>query len=652
MVPEQNGACLIIFRVASSERQAPLPECQVCLDLLEERRSQGRDAFAVPVPPMADLVSRWGEDWAWRKRLWYPCMPHSELPAGDLAFLAQKGPAWLYELIVSQHLPASQFMDFARDADPRIRWALASSPACPEDCLHKFAADRDAVVRAAVAASANCPPAWRAQLIRDSDWRVRVSAMCGLHSGAWNDLDASTLEYLANDCDPQVRRVVIAAPGLPMALAAKLADDTDGRVRQVAAGHVRQRKSPFDRPEHHTARNRILQKLMFDPDERVREASADGGQPFLFYEEHARTMTRDTAHCTRWVLARNTRNPELLARLAGDGHWAVRIAAAENPNTPADTLIAMCRTYGFQEAVNLVYRLANHPCLPAEAICLLIDKEREYRLLHPRAFMLMLISDPEQSEACDQADGKVGDFFEEQANLSPKQMIECLPLDENNGHVADYAKCRSYFPDLMLLDKMRQEHPEMDSQWDVRLYRWALNSQRSMWIAVPAVLIATCAMAFHARNATRRLVRVNNGGTSVLAEPSPQAIEELFAHMLASKDSKLRAAALKNAHCPAAKLLKAAEHYLAHIQEEDKGGLRTAIGHISANPALPRQAKFLLLEQMKQNPNRDVIQGLLRKPNVNAEEWLELAGACEDGDYRRDIGRALWLWHGWIIPER
>lgn len=610
----------------------PLPGDYDWHTMLEECRREGRDAFAVPFPPMAELVERWGEDWAWRKRLWYPHKAGIELTADERKMLAEKAPEWLCELIVSKNLPSAEFAGYVQHHDSRIRWALAASQNCPAVSLQTFARDDDATVRAAAAGNANCPPDLRNELMLDSDWRVRVATLYGMHAKPYHDPGVAALERLANDADARVRGVVAAIPRLSRALVAQLAEDPDSVVRArisryqpqdvsfferqsedadavvrlSVARHLFHRDPPFDQPEYQDAHNRILQKLMLDADERVREQAATFWQPFPFYDANAAVMAKDTVQKIRWVLAYNTRNQETLAQLAEDEDEYVVEAVIENCATSADILTTLCsnvlnsiedisKTKAFEfsqhdfvkhlgdpefskklhansnrdkrlkKQFRFANALSNNLRLPTELIDALIKIERKHEREHGTR------------------------FFDKQPNLTPQQIVQ--------RHVFD------------------DEAKDCDC--------------------------SCCDDEVTSRNAVRHKLTQLSGDA--------QFIDEFFRLMLECTSYRMdyRELAFMNVYCPPDELLKAVKHYIAHTSDDDRGGLEYAIEAIAANPAIPGEARTLLLEQASIHR---VFEGLIRNPTVRAEEWLAIATA-PDHPRPQDAAKALWAWYGQVVPD-
>jgi hypothetical protein len=322
-----------------------------------------------------------------------------------------------------------------------------------------------------------------------------------------------------------------------------------------------------------------------------------------------------------------SRQPAILAKLSEDASAEVRHAVAENPNTPPETLNAMCRAlkvpimmFGFDEAagnaVRLLSSLSNNPRLPADAIQHVAEKEHDYR------------------------------FFEEQAHLPPELMVERLRFDHDDEDAADFIKCRSYFPWMKVADRVNRSRgaDASEEHWSERLIGRAMG--RSSWIAMPMIMVAMFGMTFRAKKAAVEIVRESGGDASVMSEPSPETIQGLFTHMLASGNYTLREAALKNVRCPDDELLRAVRHYLANASDDDKGGLRYTIRDIARNPGLPPEARALLVDHVKADGDHEVLSGLLRNPSVSVKEWRDMAVSLADPSRQQDARQALWIWHG------
>jgi hypothetical protein len=127
----------------------PFPVFDDIYDMYVEHHEKRKHFFVIPLPSLEKLTERWGEDCAWRKRLWYPDRDEIKVTSSERKYLSNKGSNWLYELIISKHLPADEFEQHLYHKEDRIRWALAASFDCPKNCLEVLAKDNNTIVRAA-----------------------------------------------------------------------------------------------------------------------------------------------------------------------------------------------------------------------------------------------------------------------------------------------------------------------------------------------------------------------------------------------------------------------------------------------------------------------------------------------------------------------
>jgi hypothetical protein len=678
--------------------------------LLKEWRTEGRNVFVEPLSPFTDLVLRWGESWAWRKRLWNPDRPTHMLSAEERTTLAAKGIDWLFELIVSKNMPSNTLAELAEHPEPRIRWAVASSPDCPKSCLKLLAKDTEPSVRAAVARRQDCSPAFRLTFAMDPDWTVRVATLFGSHENADHNLDEAVLIQLAKDVEPRVRCAVATVPKLPRSLVDKLsrdpdsavvkcvscfqppdisalerqaedpnpemriavaihvsqrkapfdevenraaaqrilekllldpepairkkvvsgwlphpsdvsifqrlAEDSDPEVRMVVVGHISQGKAPFDRSENRATAQRILRKLMFDPHLSIRESVVENEElPFLFFEEHAEILVQDDDENIRRIFAEITRQAHILNLLADDKSSKVRKAVAENPNTSPETLTAIASKISIPipgystdapDHIALAEKLSNNPRLPSKAIEILLQKVLELDEIE-----------------CD--------FFDMQPNLSPEQIIECLKFDEDDEdkeEIEAYQKCRSFFPRMMVEDRMKETEQEKEGEETVGRIVTLLRQRK-------------------AKAAAKELLEEKGG----LIEPNIAAIEALFEHMLTCGVESLFKEAVRNVHCPPKALSEAVQRYLAHFKEDDKGGVEGVIADIAANPALPVEARKVLIKHLKQEKDDPVCYGLCHNPILTKLERRDLATNAVSSEDRKYLERALWIWCGETISE-
>lgn len=603
----------------SAGEKPTLPAYYRCGEMLAERRHLGEAIFASPLPPMAELVARFGEDWAWRKRLWNP--DRARDPHGiDWRLLAARGETWLFELIVSKTLPAAAFSDYRQHPSSRIRWALASARHCPEPDLRVLAVDAEATVRAAVAGHPATPPEVRATLRNDSDWRVRASTLLVPRTGPWAAPDPAVLDHLAGDADARVRTVVASLPDLPSSLVTQLYDDPDAtvrsriprcqtlsteiwqrlahdadpKVRLSAAGQAFRGEPPFNAPEQQAVRNRILQTLMLDSVDAVREEAANAWQAFAFYEQHAATMVEDSVTSVRRLLARITRNPVILSTLVIDSDSSVSEDALANPNTPATAIEACCQ--------RVISEIAA------------IDKIETVDI-DPMDYILRS-QDPvfkAQAEAMRTKEQRLD------AQLDQMRALGARPeLPER--FVSAFVDLEIRFGVRLFDDAACLSPPQMQKRWRAELASEDCGD-------------AQCPCHHEERTFLQHLEPCSHDASTY---------REFFHHVIKEGDRNHRGQALASRHCPPELLAQAVQ---AHLDGADDGEYDYAIRYMAANPALSDATRQTLVQRVIEQQDHDVISGLARNPTVSAVEWRTI-GANTQSPHYAEARDALWLWHG------
>src|SRR5262249_28865669 len=125
-------------------------------------------------------------------------------------------------------------LSLAKDKEAKVRWGLAGNAAAPQAVLTELAQDKDARVRAASAGNPSTPASSAQKLAGDGE--IAGAQMVA----ARKDLSAlshdTLAKLLANPCS-LVRANCAANPSLPLADAAKLADDAAFEVRAALAGN-------------------------------------------------------------------------------------------------------------------------------------------------------------------------------------------------------------------------------------------------------------------------------------------------------------------------------------------------------------------------------------------------------------------------------
>ncbi|MFF3561321.1 hypothetical protein ACFYXS_14890 [Streptomyces sp. NPDC002574] len=212
----------------------------------------------------------------------------------------------------------------------RVRRNVAERRDLPEAVVDAILADPDPSLRMEFAGSARADPAQRARLLDDPSWKVVMSLAMGpvLYRGRAEPLPDWVYERLLAHPEPRVRHETVTSSPVPAHLLARLADHTDGRLRQAAC-------RAWD-----ILPGATQDALLDDPDPQVRHAAA------------LRVCHRD-AERTTWP-AEELADPwagealgfGLLSRELAERMVAERPASvAPNPSLPPD----------------LVRQLATHP---------------------------------------------------------------------------------------------------------------------------------------------------------------------------------------------------------------------------------------------------------------------------------------------------
>lgn len=586
--PQSEGTLSYGLNDEAADDLPVFPDFNDCRIMLLKLRQQGKNAFVAPFPPMAELIERWGENWAWRKRLWYPDRADVGLCAEERKQLTEKGASWLFELIISKHLPPEEFERYLRHEDIRVRWALAVSSASPLNCLRILAKDSEAVVRAGVAGNLNCPRDLRAELEEDAEPHVRISTLYGMHPNPYHHPDISVLARLATDADVAVRQVVAAIPDLPPALVQRLTDDPDGNVRAramyyqiedvsvfvqragdsdpeiryIAALRAKREEPPFDKPEHQETCGSILQKLMFDPDDKVRKTAANGWQPFTFYEANAGTMAEDSLPSVRRILAGITRNPDILSQLADDKDKCVLEEVIDNPNTPSRVLDDLCRK-------NI------------DSIQTIIAKQQR-EIFSPTGVELA------ENVGNKQFTEKLTKVSELQVQLNDRILLA--------QKLADNTRLSTYCIGLLLKIEKTLGYKIFEKQPNLTPLQLV---ERGLFEIEDDCDCECCA---ESRDIARRLDQYAREGLPY---------NRFFDLLIDSQEYKYRQIAYTNTNCPPETLLRTVKRY---IDDDGEGESESYIENIAANPALPDEARALLAGRLKQAHSYKVMSSLDIQP--------------------------------------
>ncbi|MFI1354827.1 HEAT repeat domain-containing protein [Streptomyces sp. NPDC020898] len=226
----------------------------------------------------------------------------------------------------------------ARDPEPRVRVAHAASVGdggrrISEGVLEILAADSEPRVRRA-AARLPLPVPVRARLAEDEDASVRAAA---LTEELWPQLSSAVREALLADPEPQVRDAVAKLlPSNPEPLPEPhlRVQDPDPRVRSRAA---------LD-PDVPTA---LALRLAEDPDDRVRlDLSMREDLTAEQRSSIAYVVPGGYATTPRWIMERG-HEPDVARRAAASGHVLLRRGIAGRRHLPADVVDRLAQDEDF-----------------------------------------------------------------------------------------------------------------------------------------------------------------------------------------------------------------------------------------------------------------------------------------------------------------
>ncbi|MEU6754289.1 hypothetical protein ABZ914_49375, partial [Spirillospora sp. NPDC046719] len=304
---------------------------------------------------------------------------------------------------VSGHAPAEIRALLADDPDPDVRRSLAAIPEhweprrpLPADVVVRLAADPDPRVREAVL-DRDLPDGVRAALAADPDARVRWGVLC-----TWPDPPDEIVDAALDDPDPEVRRAAVALaadrrPDVAAPLLAAGAPDVVARVPLDAGQAVALSRDGRARVREAVAANTsvppgLLAVLARDPEHKVRLAAAANPslppdlvaeladdpehevrlavslRPELTEEQRAaidyRVGPEDRLRPPEWLWDRLD-DLDLMRRYAASAHTGLRRFAAYSPHLPPD-LVA--RLAGDEDFVVRLLLSEKHPDPPGELL--------------------------------------------------------------------------------------------------------------------------------------------------------------------------------------------------------------------------------------------------------------------------------------------
>ncbi|MCB5169579.1 hypothetical protein LG634_32830 [Streptomyces bambusae] len=281
-----------------------------------------------------------------------------QLPAAELAALAEDPDPNVRRAAVfcagdyAVALPARTVVRLAADPEPRIRYFATCLPGLPDAPLHTLAQDPDPRVRAAAAHSWDrLRPDIRSVLTADPDPQVRRAVERATHTepplpttvdgflaetaeGRRRDtahrapVDAALAAHLAAHEDAALRRAAAANPHLPTGLALSLAGDPDPAVRLAVSLRADLTEAQRAAVDHPVPKGRrpvpaCVEERFGDP-AALRAFAASG-----------HVLLRRGVTCAPELPA------DVVARLAADEDYFVRLMLCENDHAPHELLLEM-----------------------------------------------------------------------------------------------------------------------------------------------------------------------------------------------------------------------------------------------------------------------------------------------------------------------
>ncbi|TDC88734.1 LRV domain-containing protein [Actinomadura sp. 7K507] len=286
------------------------------------------------------------------------------------------------------HAPAEIRAGLAGDPDPGVRLAVAARAESwqrpkplPPDVVARLAADPDAEVRDAVCDTEDLPDGIRAALAADPEARVRMGALL-----AWPEPPDEIVDAAMADPDPAVRRqgMLLACHRRPELIEPLLAAGCDSIISDAAL--ERSRAAAYCRDARTATRAAIAANphlppdlvtvLKDDPEHEVRLAVSL--RPELSETQRAaidyHVGPEDRLSPPGWFWSRLD-DLDLMRRYATSAHVGLRRFAAYSPHLPADLVARLAADGDFAVRMLLSER---HPDPPGE---LLLSVALESRLL-------------------------------------------------------------------------------------------------------------------------------------------------------------------------------------------------------------------------------------------------------------------------------
>ncbi|MDY6804464.1 MAG: hypothetical protein SXA11_11750 [Cyanobacteriota bacterium] len=302
--------------------------------------------------------------------------------------------------------------------EPRLR--VAESPHTPVSILEELAGDWEMPLRVAVQYNPNCPPDTVAfaesQQAIASNWDTDPQQLAELAESRWSwvrlavaqnpSSPPSVLEKLAGGDFDLIQEAVARNPSSPTAALEKLMEVDEDSMRQALAKHPRASEgmllSLVPRYSGAIAKRTelpvsVMEKLIDESDrqysllqqqnmtsallERLLEGASEYRRAEIVRHPLAsgsmlERLAEDGDAKVRLAVAQNLNTPEelrirLLEELAGGADGNIRVAIARDPETPINILERLAGTFSIavlSYEVNLAIALAENPATPANLL--------------------------------------------------------------------------------------------------------------------------------------------------------------------------------------------------------------------------------------------------------------------------------------------
>ena len=242
-------------------------------------------------------------------------------PIAALEVLAVASDEGTRKLVARNAVTPPELLEkLCRDPSQEVRLAVARSHSSPSSCLQELAKDLDVSVRQSVASNISAPAELLDELSRDPDASIRQAVAANTQALP------ESLEFLSKDPDLSVRTSVARSAATPIGALEVLSKDPQLQIRQVVAWNT---AVPLA----------ILSVLSEDPDASVQRIVAMN--PNATPEMVLSLIRKHVGAQWRSGLARRSDAKPVLRELALDPEIDVRLAVAQNPNTPVETLFAL-----------------------------------------------------------------------------------------------------------------------------------------------------------------------------------------------------------------------------------------------------------------------------------------------------------------------